>query len=699
MKWVEAGIARRIACVLTALSLAGCAATRVHDNGMALWTAGDSDNAIAALREAHRLEPTNGEFRIDLLNAQDRFARDLVRHGDDARRAGDADAAQQAYRHALSVDPASDRAAAGLVGLQTDERHRRTIEEGRRLLDEGQLDAAAARVRVVLEENADSRPAQLLSADLQQRRGKLDEARREQELSSSALRKPVTLQFRDASLRMVFEAISRSTGLNVLLDHEVRADLKTTIFVKDASVADAIDLILLQNQLERRTLNASTLFIYPATPAKEKEYQDLQVRTFRVTNADVKYLQTVLKSIVKIKEVSVDEHSGTIVIRDTPDANAVAAKVIAAHDVPDPEVMLEVAVLEVSTDRQSDLGVQLPDQITVSVPSTTTTDNSGGLGGLTGSTTTTTAGQTIGSLRALGLNGLVVSPVSASLNLKLQDTNANLLASPRIRARNKEKAKILIGDRVPTITNTVTPVQTGLPVITGSVQYQDVGLKLEFEPQVFDDRDVGIRLALEVSSIVQEFTDPQGGRSYQIGTRNVQTSLRLHDGETQVLGGLISDQERNTANKIPGLGHLPLVGRLFGNNNGQRTKSEIVLSITPHIIRGPAPADIGLTEVFSGTDALVRDKELRVDSVGTVRVLPDARSTSASPASDAPGGASPSAPAPRASSPQDQLPRAMLPQRLQGTLGTGAPAAGQGQVLVRLPAAAPASTPASSGER
>jgi general secretion pathway protein D len=123
-----------------------------------------------------------------------------------------------------------------------------------------------------------------------------------------------------------------------------------------------------------------------------------------------------------------------------------------------------------------------------------------------------------------------------------------------------------------------------------------------------------------VSNIAKEFTDAQGGRSYQIGTRNAQTTLRLHDGETQILGGLISDQDRNTASKIPGLGHLPVAGRLFGNNNGSTSKTEILLSITPHIIRAPAAADPALREMFTGTETSLREKPLRLDPVGELRV-------------------------------------------------------------------------------
>ena len=604
---------RRIVTALLAVVLAGCAVGgKVHDEGMRLLEAGQRDAAIGPLREAVRLEPTNSRYKVDLLNEQTSYARDLVGRADDARRLGKIDEASALYTRAGQVEPGNDRAARGLAGLQFDLKHNRLLADAARALKDGQLEAARAAVKIVLTENAGSTAGKAMLAAIVEQQEKLDQAKAAQQALQSILRRPVTLQFRDANLRMVFEALSRTTGLNVILDRDVRADLKTTIFVKDASIEDTVDLILLQNQLDKRTLNANTLFIYPATAAKQKEYQDLQVRTFQISNADAKYLQTVLKTVLKVKEVSVDERTNTLVVRDTPDAIAVATKVIAAHDVPDAEVMLEVEVLEVSRDRLSDIGLQLPTTFGISTPSSV---------------------QTLSDFKALNRNrgALNATGLSATLNLQLQDTDANLLASPRIRARNKEKARILIGDRVPTITNTVTPVSTGTPVITGSVQYQEVGLKLEFEPQIYSDQEVGIKINLEVSNIAKVFTDAQGGRSYQIGTRNAQTSLRLRDGETQILGGLISDQDQRTVDKVPGLGEAPVVGALFSNHNNSRSKSEIVLSITPRIIRGPAITENAIRDIFSGTESSIRERALRLDPVGDFRSQPGARSPATAP--------------------------------------------------------------------
>lgn len=632
----------RLGAVLICAAVAGCApGNGFHDEGMRLLAEGQRDAAIAPLREAVRLEPTNSRYKVDLLNEQASYARELVSRGDDARAAGKLDDAAALYTKADQVSPGNDRAARGLAAIQFDRKHARLLADAERALKDGQLDTARAAVKIVLTENVTSAPAKALQTAIIDEQDKLDQAKAAQAAAQSVLRRPVTLQFRDANLRMVFEALSRTTGLNVILDRDVRADLKTTIFVKDASVEDTVDLILMQNQLDKRSLNANTLFIYPATAAKEKEYQDLQVRTFQISNADAKYLQTVLKSVLKIKEVSVDERTNTLVMRDTPEAVAVATKLIAAHDVPEAEVMLEVEVLEVSRDRLSDIGLQLPSSFGVSTPTTANTLSK--LNALF---------KTPGNLNATGL--------AATLNLQLQDSDANLLASPRIRARNKEKARILIGDRVPTITNTVTPVSTGTPVITGSVQYQEVGLKLEFEPQVYNDQEVGIKINLEVSNIAKVFTDAQGGRSYQIGTRNAQTSLRLRDGETQILGGLISDQDQNTIDKVPGLGQAPVLGALFSNTNSSRSKSEIVLSITPRIVRGPAITENAVRDIFSGTESSIRERALRLDPVGEVR-MPTGRPTATPPASPIPASPTPA-------SPTKSTPPAPAPS-------TGAPAA------------------------
>ncbi len=587
--------------VLACLLLSACAGDRYHTQGMNQLEDGAIDPGIASLKKATELEERNQRFKIDYLVQRDKHAAALIKEADQARADGDTSLARELYANVLTLSPGNERAKTALAALDQNARNIQLLQEGETYLKDGRLPAAQERAaRVLAEEPDNKRAAQLRKAvldaklTLEVERDRVREAR-------SVMGSPVSLQFRDTTIRTVFEALSVSTGLNILLDREVKLDTRVTVFVKDVAVEDAIDLILMQNNLEKRITNSNTMVVYPATAAKQAEYQELTVRSFRITNADLKYLLGMLKSMLKLKDVSADDRTGLLVIRDTADTIRIAEKLIAIHDEPDPEVMLEVEVLEISEGRSSNLGVLPPNSITIGTPGAS-------------------SGLTIGALRALRSGDLTVTPISGTLNFKLQDTDAKILASPRIRARNKEKAKIMIGDRVPTIINNVTPVNGGSSVVTGTVTYQDVGLKLEFEPQVYANKEVGIKINLEVSNIAREFTDAQGSRSYQIGTRNASTFLRLADGETQILGGLITDEERSTADKIPGPGHLPLIGRLFGNTGTNKSRSEIVLAITPRIVRTYADMEQSRSSIFSGTALALRDRQILGDPVSRLNL-------------------------------------------------------------------------------
>jgi general secretion pathway protein D len=584
---------------LAAVFLASCAAQKYHSEGLELFNAGQREQGLALLAQATQASPNNAQYRIDYLTSKGIVVRDLLGRADAARAAGQTAAARELYMAAIRVDTGNERARRGIAQTDTDERHAAIVADAERLHKSGNTAAARDKLRVVLVENPLNNSALALQAAIVQQLEREEEKQRALLAAASVLRRPVTLQFRDANIRMVFEALSRTTGLNVIFDRDVKPDLKTTIFVRDASVEDTVNLILLQNQLDKKVLNANTMFIYPATVAKQKEYQDLKVRTFQISNADAKYMQTVLKGVLKVKEVSFDERTNTLVLRDTYDVIAVAEKVIAAHDTADAEVMLEVELLEVGRDRLSNIGIKWPQQAIISTPPG---PNGGDL--------------TLGQLGDLGMNMWLITPLAVEINLRLDDSTTNLLASPRIRTKSKEKARILIGDKVPVITNSVTPMATGAAVVTGTVQYIDVGVKLEVEPMVHLEGDVSIKLNLEVSNIVKEIAGPQGSLAYQIGTRSAQTILRMRDGETQILGGLIQDIDRKTASKVPGLGQLPVLGRIFSSTAGTELKTELVLSITPRIVRQARVADSQMRDVFSGTEANVRETPLRLDPIG-----------------------------------------------------------------------------------
>lgn len=627
---------RRIAVVaLVLLTLFGCAADQLHSQGLAQIDQGKYEEGLEKLEAAVKQDPGNLSFQSDLIRKREQIVHRLLTNADSERSTGRLAAANLSYERVLQIDAENPHAKTGLAKLEMDRRHVVSVAQVHELLDKHDLEGAQVILKTVLLENPDQSEAKMLQR-------KIDEQFAKAAMAGPALKsefkKPVTLQFRDANLKMVVEALSRSNGINILLDKDVKSDLKTTIFVKDASVEDTIDLILLQNQLEKKILSDNTLFIYPSNPAKIKEYQDLMIRSFHLTNADAKQMQTMVKTMLKTRDMYVDEKNNSLVMRDTPDAIRLAEKMIAAQDLAEPEVMLEVEVLEITRSKLTELGIKLPQHIALTASGvqevTTQTTTAGG-----SVVTTTTPAQplTLENVKNLSSSDVNVSPLAASIDLRHETGDANLLASPRIRVRNREKAKILIGDRVPVITNATTPMATGAAVVTGSVQYLDVGLKLDVEPDIHLDDDVAIKVSLEVSNIVREVSSGPT-LAYQIGTRSTNTVLRLKDGETQVLAGLISDEDRKSAQKFPGLGELPVLGRLFSSHKDDAKKTEIVLSITPHLLRNNQRPDAQNVEFWSGTDNTLRSRPLAMQPSAAPGTKPGAAlpSDAAKPAAASP---------------------------------------------------------------
>ena len=581
--WLAAGMVLTLVC--------GCAADRLHSEGMAAIERGDYEEGVADLRAALAKEPDNIAFRLDYEARRDVAVQKLISLADAARGAGQFDAAVALYQRALTVDPRNVRARRSLDGIEADKRHGVAVAEARKDFDHKDYASADQKLRVVLSED----PTYALAQDLQ----RLINAARGTTTVAPRLKtrdnRNVSLQLRDAPTKMAFEVLQRETGINFILDKDVKSDSKTTIFVQDVPVDEAIDLVLDQNGLARQVLAPNMVLIYPNNATKQKEYEQQIVHTFYVTNAGPKDVETMLKSVLGAKNLFIDERSGSVMIRDTPDAVRMAEKLVASLDVAEPEVMLEIEVLEVSESKLQDLGILYPSTATLAP----TPLSSGGA-------TATQAQLFLYDLFHQNSHTITVTPLSVTLNAMKQAGLTNTLASPRIRTRNKEKAKILIGSRLPVITNSVTPTASGAPVVTGSVQYLDVGLVLEVQPTVHLDGDVGVRISLEVSNLLKQVTTSQGTIAYEIGTRNANTLLRLRDGETQILAGLVQDSDTRSTNSIPGLGDIPVLGKLFGTNHTDREKGEIVLSITPHIIRMQTRPSSDATEFWYGSESRTR---------------------------------------------------------------------------------------------
>jgi general secretion pathway protein D len=572
----------RLAAFAAALTMLGCSAQLAFREGRQLVDAGQADAGLAKLQEAMKLDPGRLDYRTYYLRQRDAAVERLLAQADTAKAQGRPADADASYRKALALDPMSDRAKQAVMAFASEQRQQKLAAEAEAAFKAGRLVEAQDKARAVLVENSRHAEALALVTRLEEQTAR---AQQEPQLDA-ALQRPITLEFRDTDLKAVFELISRTTGINFFFDKDIRPDLRATVFVRDTPIEDVIRFVLVTNQLERKVLNQNTLLIYPNTPAKTKDYQELVTRSFYLSHADVKTTANLIKGMVKTKDVFIDEKLKLLVMRDTPDAIRMAEKLIAAQDIAESEVMLEVEVLEVASNALTELGIRYPDQVTASVV------GAGGAGTLT---------LPEFRNRNSSLYSFSVTNPLLVLNLKQQDGRANTLANPRIRVKDGQKARVHIGDKVPVITTTLSATS----FVSESVSYLDVGLKLDVEPSISLSNEVGIKIGLEVSNIVREIRSSSGTLTYQIGTRNAATTLHLRDGETQILAGLISDDERKTADKVPGLGDLPLLGRLFSSHRDTSTKSEIVLLITPRILRAVARPEAGVTQFLSGTESAI----------------------------------------------------------------------------------------------
>ena len=567
-----------IACTIV---LAGCAAQRSYNEGQALLAQGRNEDAMPRLRAALQADPRNIEYRFAYLTARERVIRDLLDRAQAAAARNDATEATRLYYRVLAIDTGNVRSREGLAALERDRRHARLMRDADAALARNDTEGVSILLRQILTENPDN-------ADARSMHRRIDEAATRTATPpqlQAALRKLVTIEFREAPLRQIFEVLARMSELNFVLDRDVRPDLRSTIFLRNTSVEAVINLLLLMNQLEQRVVDANTIVIYPNTPAKLREYQPLAVRTFLLATADAKVVANTIRTIVRSRDVIVDEKLNMIVMRDSPDAIRLAERLVLLHDAPEPEVMLEVEVLEVKRSRLLALGITWPGQVSLTPLASGTTGN-----------------LTLQDLRNLNASTISVAVDPMTIQAQQQVNDSNLLANPRIRARNREKAKILIGDRLPTITSTST--STGF--VAETVTYIDAGLKLDVEPTIYPDGEVAIRIALDVSNIVSQIQTRSGTIAYQLGTRSASTTLRLKDGENQVLAGLIQDDERISANRVPALGAVPVLGRLFGGQTDESNKTEIVLSITPHLLRNVQRPDAAMANFESGTEATLR---------------------------------------------------------------------------------------------
>ncbi len=601
--------------------LAGCAADVARYKAESYQDEGNPEAALRTLQAQLATNPNDIKLFSAYQNNLLRYTGQLQAEGDQARNRGDTATAISRYQQILSWEANNTRAKEGIYLIEIGIRHASMLKYATEIKDV-RPDEALTLVTQILADNPRNTQAQVLRNDIENRKAREVNLR---PALAQALKSPISLQFRDQSMMSVFDIISRIGKVNFIFDKDVPPNLKTTIYARDTTVEDVINLILATNQLDKKILNDNTILIYPKRPDKDRDYKEMVMRTFYLSNADPKQVLSMIKQMVKTRDVYIDERLSMLVMRDTPEAIAVAERLIAAQDIPQSEVLMDVEILEVSNSDVLDLGILYPSSVSATaygnaigaVPVVTTNT----IGNITTSTTTNET-KVAGSVTLDQISSINKSDVLVNLgiptitaNFLQQKGRTNVLANPKIRVKNREKAKILIGDRVPVVTNTISN-----GVTSENVNYQDVGLSLNVEPTLTVDNEISVKVSLEVSNIVRSIPTKSGSLLYQIGTRRAETNMTARDGETQILAGLLSRTESDAGQGIPFLSSIPLLDRIFGTKKTENNKTELILLITPRVVRSlPIPSS-HVTNFESGTEGAITTDPLRLRNSSTVTI-------------------------------------------------------------------------------
>ncbi len=570
--------------------LTACSGGRsAFNKGERLEREGRYDEALIRYHEASTQNPDVGEYRMRFLAASDKAANDHLRRGEELLTNKQYDEAFREFQTAVGINPSLEKAkqnAAKALNLrnaamfsaegQAFERERKTGEAIKSYRKSLELDPTNKELKDALDKL------------LKLKKSKLDGY--ELNLKSA---KPITLKFKDAKIKEAFNILSQLSGINFIFDEGVK-DQNVTIFLENANFQQALDILTGMFKLGKKALNENTIIIYPRTPDKNKQYEELYMQTFYLNKLDAKKAVNLIRTMLQVKKIYVNEELNALVIRDSPDLIEVAAKIIEANDVPDAEVLLEVEVMELSKKNLQDFGLALSRyaiQANVLTPkgqfftdALTTASSTAVATPGTPATATVTPANLLNLFQYGGYNGYLTIP-NATFNFGKSLSNGETLSNPKIRVKNREKAKFNVGTRVPITTTSSNGTVGGVNV---NVQYVDVGVKVNAEPTIHLNNEVNIKLSLEVSSILRIDRIGSDGNTQvaTIGTRNLDTVLSLKDGETTIIGGLLQNIKNDNTQRVVLLGDIPVIGTLFSNNHKEGDKTELLLSITPRIIRG-----------------------------------------------------------------------------------------------------------------
>jgi general secretion pathway protein D len=414
---------------------------------------------------------------------------------------------------------------------------------------------------------------------------------------------PISLSFpHETPIKEIYKALGNAFGINILFDQAVKDD-RIAIELKDVTAQQALERLMQAANHFYKALDEKTIIIVPDNPQARRDYEDLVIRTFYLSNGDAEQVTNVVRTMIEARNVFPLKALNAITIRDTADKVKIAEKIIEANDKAKAEVVVDVELLQIDLNKTSDIGsvlTNLQGNLSALPPTPTTTDTSGT------ATTSTAAIGGLATLRGIRSSNLNFTIPTLAYGLLKSIANTETLANPELRISEGEKATLHIGQRIPVpVTTFTTGVQNGslgsLPAT--SFQYQDVGIKVAIEPRVHHNQEVTLKLTVEVSDVGAPVDVGGGQKIPSFNTRTIEATIRLKDGETNFLAGLIQQTDLKTDSKTPFLGDIPILGRLFTETSKQHTRTDLILTMTPHIIRMPDITEDDMAPMWVGTQA------------------------------------------------------------------------------------------------
>lgn len=587
---------KKMAILATVLLLAGCAQPEKKSAGP---LAGDEQQkllqSLTTLKRQRQINPDDLALKSREQLETSQLVNLWLKQADRAVSNNDYRQAARLWREVLAYQPGNLRAQQALKRMDA-WRALDVMYQRARSLANSDPQAALATLQKVLEEEPNWPQANALRDYLLR---SLSSATQPRQRLSAELQKPVSLNFRAHNLLDIFNTIAKITGVNFIFDNDVSRSATASIIATRTTAEDAINLLLVASQLRKKVLNGNTLLIYPADQAKEKVYRDIMVKTFFLGYARAKDTSVALRNILKLKDIHIDERTNTLTVRAPGESLEMVERLILSLDRPESEVTLDVEVLEISGEDSEKLGIRYPGEVVIGLNSTVKDSSNIALSDINHNHLFLNLGDRHG----------------ITLDISKVRNHARVLANPRIHVKNNKKASVEIIDKQPVLTNT-----TNDRVTSQRVEYQDVGLKLQVTPEISLDGEISMDVEFSLSSLGVPQTSKDGMKYYSSNNRTAKTILSSQDGETQMLAGLISKNQRDEKNGIPGLSTLPLIGSLFRTSVEEQKWTEVVLLITPRIARNIVLPGAHISTIPVGTDDLPGDQDIRLHSEGRIRL-------------------------------------------------------------------------------